>query len=118
MDYHKNARLTIHGREELARKLVETMWVGRFRQGGRSALADHSSRPHRFPRYTPRNRSTASNNSAVQTRLPICPSTFQSLHVPIVRPTPYNNPDRKARRLPFIYEHAEWVDLVSRDAVI
>ena len=72
MDYHHNARLTIIGREELAKSVVEgrlslreaaaarglsrqsaSKWVRRFRQGGSAALADRSSRPHRSPRSTP-----------------------------------------------------------------
>jgi len=71
MDYHQNARLTIHRREQLARKvLVEgctlklaaasfgvsartaAKWVGRYREQGRSGLRDRSSRPHRLPRQT------------------------------------------------------------------
>ncbi len=65
MDYHQNARLTVFGREQLARKvLVEGLtlkvaaaslgvsektaakWVRRYREGGAAALADRSSRPH------------------------------------------------------------------------
>jgi transposase InsO family protein len=69
MDYHHHARLTIHSREQLAKSVVEgrlslreaaaerglsrqsaSKWVKRFRQGGRAALQDRSSRPHRSPR--------------------------------------------------------------------
>ena len=72
MDYHHHARLTIYSREQLAKSVVEgrlslceaaaehrlsrqsaSKWVSRFRQGGREALADRSSRPHRSPRATP-----------------------------------------------------------------
>lgn len=69
MDYHHHARLTIYSREQLAKSVVEgrlslraaaaarelsrqtvSKWVRRFREGGREALVDHSSRPHRSPR--------------------------------------------------------------------
>ena len=69
MDYHHNARLTIHSREQLARKVLAgegslnsaaaefklsrqtaAKWVRRFRQGGAAALRDRSSRPQRSPR--------------------------------------------------------------------
>jgi transposase InsO family protein len=65
MDYHQNARLTIHSREQLARNVLErgvtlkvaaasfnvsaktaAKWVRRFQQGGTKELADRSSRPH------------------------------------------------------------------------
>ena len=68
MDYHHHARLTIYSREQLAKSVVEgrlslreaaaerglsrqsaSKWVRRFRQGGRAALVDRSSRPHRSP---------------------------------------------------------------------
>jgi len=71
MDYHHHARLTIHSREQLARKVLErglslreaaaecglsrqsaAKWVGRFLQQGKAGLADRSSRPHRSPRRT------------------------------------------------------------------
>lgn len=69
MDYHHHARLTIYSREQLAKSVVEgrlslneavaefklsrqsvSKWVHRFREGGRAALLDRSSRPHRSPR--------------------------------------------------------------------
>jgi transposase InsO family protein len=69
MDYHHHARLTIHSREQLARCVVEgrlslreaaaerglsrqsaSKWVKRYREGGRAALQDRSSRPHQCPR--------------------------------------------------------------------
>ena len=69
MDYHHNARQTIHGREELAKSVVEgrlslreaaaerglsrqsaAKWVRRYREGGPAALHDRSSRPHCSPR--------------------------------------------------------------------
>lgn len=72
MDYHKNARLTVHSRELLARMIVEqrcslqaaaarfqvtaktaAKWARRFREQGAMGLADRSSRPHRSPRQTP-----------------------------------------------------------------
>src|ERR1700722_16727062 len=72
MDIHKNARLTWHGREALA-KMASTpgmtlkaaaaafkvsartaaKLVHRYRQQGAMGLYDHSSRPHRFRRPTP-----------------------------------------------------------------
>jgi len=71
MDYHQNARLTIHRRELLARGVLEqgstlklaaasfgvsaktaAKWVGRYREQGRAGLADRSSRPGRMPRQT------------------------------------------------------------------
>jgi len=69
MDYHHHARLTIHSREQLAKRVLAgelslnsaaaefklsrqsaAKWVRRFRQGGVAALCDRSSRPHRSPR--------------------------------------------------------------------
>jgi transposase InsO family protein len=71
MDYHHHARLTVHSREQLARKVLErrlslreaaaecglsrqsaAKWVRRYREQGRAGLADRSSRPHRSPRRT------------------------------------------------------------------
>ena len=71
MDYHQNARLTIHSREQLARYVLEqgstlkvaaaafnvsartaAKWVRRYRENGSAALRDLSSRPHRSPRQT------------------------------------------------------------------
>ncbi len=71
MDYHQNARLMIHQREQLARKVVQerctlklaaasfnvsaktcAKWVGRYRESGPGALGDRSSRPHRLHRPT------------------------------------------------------------------
>lgn len=71
MDYHHHARLTMHSREQLAKRVLAgelrlnlaavefkvsrqtaAKWVQRFRAGGRAALGDHSSRPHRSPRAT------------------------------------------------------------------
>ncbi len=70
MDIHKNARLTLHSREQLARFVqqgatlnaaaaafrVSTRtagkWARRFRDHGRPGLLDASSRPHRIPRQT------------------------------------------------------------------
>ncbi len=69
MDYHHHARLTIHSREQLAKRVLAgelslnsaaaefklsrqsaAKWVRRFCQGGSTALRDWSSRPHRSPR--------------------------------------------------------------------
>ncbi len=71
MDIHKNARLTLKMREQMARTVVEqgvtlkqaavcfnvsartvVKWVGRYREHGRDGLKDLSSRPHRSPRRT------------------------------------------------------------------
>ena len=71
MDYHQNARLTVHSRAQLARKvLLESFtlkqaaacfnvsaktaakWVGRYREQGEAGLSDHSSRPRRLYRPT------------------------------------------------------------------
>jgi transposase InsO family protein len=71
MDYHQNARLTVHSREQMARLVVEqgctlraaagafnvsqrtaSKWVRRYRQFDRAGLKDLSSRPHRSPRQT------------------------------------------------------------------
>ena len=72
MDYHQNARLTVHSREQMAKMVVEqgcsqqaaarafhvsaktaAKWARRYRQAGTASLADLSSRPHRSPRQTP-----------------------------------------------------------------
>jgi transposase InsO family protein len=68
MDIHKNARLTLRSREQLARFVLSghsfsaaarrflvtpktaAKWVGRFRTLGTEGLCDCSSRPHRSPR--------------------------------------------------------------------
>ena len=71
MDYHHHARLTIHGREQLAKSVVEgrlslceaaaehglsrqtaAKWVGRYRELGVAGLEDRSSRPHRLRQPT------------------------------------------------------------------
>lgn len=71
MDYHQNARLTIHSREQLARFVLErgstlkaagaafnvsartaAKWVRRYQTSGPAGLKDLSSRPHRSPRQT------------------------------------------------------------------
>ncbi len=75
MDYHHHARLTIVRREELAKRVVEgglslreaeaefklsrqsaAKWVRRYREQGVSGLRDRSSRPHRSPRGTSKER--------------------------------------------------------------
>jgi len=67
MDYHQNARLTVHSREQLAQKVLQegytlkqaaacfnvsaktaTKWVRRYRDLGSAGLADRSSRPQRL----------------------------------------------------------------------
>ena len=72
MNVHKNARLTVHSRAELVRRvLVEgqspkavatafgvdaktvAKWVGRFEAEGLAGLADRSSRPQKLYRPTP-----------------------------------------------------------------
>jgi transposase InsO family protein len=72
MNVHKNARLTVHSRAELVRRvLVEgqsakavatafgvdaktvAKWVGRFEAEGPGGLEDRSSRPHKLNRPTP-----------------------------------------------------------------
>lgn len=71
MDYHYHARLTVHGREQMCRAVVEgrlglcaaaaayqlsrqsaAKWVRRYREGGVAALRDRSSRPHSSPQQT------------------------------------------------------------------
>lgn len=71
MDYHQNARLTIHSREQLAKNVLQrdctlkaaaaafnvssrtaARWVRRYRESGAAGLKDLSSRPHRSPRQT------------------------------------------------------------------
>ena len=71
MDYHQNARLTVHSREQMARKVMEegvtlklaaasfnvtertaAKWVRRYREQGVAGLGDRSSRPHRLYRPT------------------------------------------------------------------
>jgi transposase InsO family protein len=71
MDIHKNARLTPHGRERIARQIAsgQTLeaaaraagvcprtarkWLDRYRREGLAGLQDRSSRPHRLYRPTP-----------------------------------------------------------------
>lgn len=71
MDIHKNARLTPHGRERLARMILGGQtpqaaseavgvcprtgrkWRQRFEQEGLTGLKDRSSRPHRLRQPTP-----------------------------------------------------------------
>jgi transposase InsO family protein len=71
MDYHQNARLTVHSRGQLAKMVMErggtlkaaaaafkvsartaAKWVLRYRECGPAGLKDLSSRPHRSPRQT------------------------------------------------------------------
>jgi transposase InsO family protein len=71
MNVHKNARLTPHGRERIARQVASGQtpkavgeaagvcprtvrkWVDRYRREGLVGLGDRSSRPHRLHRPTP-----------------------------------------------------------------
>ena len=71
MDIHKNARLTRHGRERLAKLILSGQtpeaasqaagvcprtgrkWRDRFKQEGPAGLGDRSSRPHRLRKPTP-----------------------------------------------------------------
>jgi transposase-like protein len=71
MDIHKNARLTPHGRERLAKMVLSGQtpeaaseaagvcprtgrkWVNRFEQEGLAGLQDRSSRPHQLRQLTP-----------------------------------------------------------------
>src|ERR1035441_4915380 len=72
MDYHKNARLTVSLREELAKRVLlqrvtlklaaasfnvsaktAAKWVERYRDHGAEGLRDRSSRPRSSPRRTP-----------------------------------------------------------------
>jgi transposase InsO family protein len=67
MDYHQNARLTVHSRERMCRKVIvdgltlklaaasfnvsektAAKWVRRYRDAGAAGLCDRSSRPHRL----------------------------------------------------------------------
>ena len=71
MDYHQNARLVIHSREQMALRVIEqgltlklaaasfnvsattaAKWVRRYRELGRSGMGDRSSRPRRCPHTT------------------------------------------------------------------
>ena len=71
MDYHQNARLTVHSREQLAKMIIDcgstnkaaacifrvsekttAKWVRRYREQGPAGLKDRSSRPHRSPNKT------------------------------------------------------------------
>jgi transposase len=71
MDYHQNARLTIHSREQLAKIVMDrgctlkaaaaafnvssktaSKWARRYREQGRAGLKDRSSRPFQSPRET------------------------------------------------------------------
>jgi transposase InsO family protein len=72
MDIHKNARLTVHGREALVKTVLlhrrtlnsaaaefkvsartAAKWVRRYQGEGSAGLRDRSSRPHRFYRPVP-----------------------------------------------------------------
>ena len=72
MDYHQNARLTIHSREQIGVRVLQqgctlkaaaaafnvsaktaAKWVCRYRSSGLAGLGDRSSRPHRLRQPTP-----------------------------------------------------------------
>ena len=72
MNNHKNARLTVHGRMLLVRRVTEEglrpieaaqaagvsvrtvyKWLRRYLQEGEAGLNNRSSRPHRSPAATP-----------------------------------------------------------------
>ena len=72
MNVHKNARMTVHGRVLLVKRIVEEgwrvasaaeaagvsvrtayKWLARYRAGGEAMLADRSSTPARTPHATP-----------------------------------------------------------------
>src|SRR5262245_14170473 len=70
MNIHKNARLTVHGRDRVVRQVMSGQtpktvaiaagvcprtirkWVSRYRAEGFAGLQDRSSRPHRLRRPT------------------------------------------------------------------
>ena len=70
MDIHKNARLTVYGRERIVRQVMSGQtpqavalatgvcprtirkWLSRYRAEGLAGLQDRSSRPHRLRRPT------------------------------------------------------------------
>src|SRR5258708_24236566 len=75
MDYHYHARLVVYSREQLAKSVLEgrlslkeaaaefrlsrqsaAKWVRRYRDHGVAGLKDRSSRPHRSPRGTSKER--------------------------------------------------------------
>jgi transposase len=61
MDYHHHARLVVYSREQLAKDVLEgrqsaAKWVRRYRDHGVAGLKDRSSRPHRSPRGTSKER--------------------------------------------------------------
>ena len=56
MDYHQNARLTMHSRAAAEFKVsprTAAKWVRRYQAQGAAGLRDRSSRPHRSPRQIP-----------------------------------------------------------------
>ena len=75
MNNHKNARLTVHGRALLVKRVIDEglrpaevahamgvsartvyKWLSRFRKEGHAGLRDRSSRPQRCPHATPAER--------------------------------------------------------------
>jgi transposase InsO family protein len=71
MDYHQNARLTVHSRAQMAKLVIDggfplkaaaaafhvsgktaAKWVGRYRNSATEGMKDRSSKPHRSPRKT------------------------------------------------------------------
>jgi transposase len=96
MHIHKNARLTVLLREELARRVVHehvqltkaasefnvsritaAKWVRRFVEDGRSGLLDKSTRPHRSPQQLSPDRSDENCKAILVALLHSPPSEFE-----------------------------------------
>lgn len=92
MNIHKNARLTLSGRAELARMVLEgrqsiaqvakafhvcaktaRKWTERFRQAGAEGMADRSSRPRRLRKPTPQ--------AAIDEIIPLRRQRFTGKHI-------------------------------------
>ena len=139
MDYHQNARLTVHSREALAKLVVEqgstrkaaaaafhvdpktaAKWVARYRHSGVAGLVDSSSRPHHSPRRLPE--SVAEH--VIELRRQHLPGYLIARHA-AVSPASVHRILRRARlsrwrdlhpRPPVVrYEHAAPGDLVHLD---
>ena len=99
MDYHQNARLTVHSRELLAKMVLQrggtlkaaaaafnmspetaAKWTRRFRQLGPAGLRDLSSKPHRSPRQRVRRGARKSFGRKSKTETVSC--TSQTRHRP------------------------------------
>ena len=139
MDYHQNARLTIHSREQMARKVLHAgctlklaaasfnvsaktaaKWTRRYQVQGTAGLRDRSSRPHRSPRQTP----SALSERALSLRRQHMPAYQIALHCGL-SPASVSRILRRAHlsrwrdlhpRPPIIrYEHPAPGDLVHLD---